>query len=83
MYEETFISRAELAQRVEQFEVSLPGLLRSNPEEELFRATLTMVADSLVEDTRPEDRSWAIDRFNELLESAGQRPLDYELTRSL
>lgn len=83
MYEETFISRAELAQRVEQFEVSLPGLLRSNPEEELFRATLTMVADSLVEDTRPEDRSWAIDRFNELLGSAGQRPLDYELTRSL
>jgi hypothetical protein len=81
MSDEIFISRAELQQRIDKFGSSLPGLIRSNPGESLLSAKLTMVADDLVEDTLPVDRSWAIDRFNEILLNHGLPRLDHDLDR--
>lgn len=81
MFDETFVSRAEVDQRVHEMERTLARLLRSTPNEEQFRVKLTVIADSLVEDATPEDRSWAIDRLNAVLGSAGLPPLDFELTR--
>ena len=81
MSDEIFVGRAELQQRMDQFSAALPRLIKSNANESLLSAKLIMAADELVEDTLPVDRSWAIDRFNDILSDHGLLRLDHELTR--